>query len=72
MNSVEDALTFYIRCVFTMHPEGQLSFCRDMWPFLVHFMSKDEAIHGCHDHHLGRGRFQERQANSEIEAPLQP
>jgi len=46
MNSVEEraALIFYLTTVFSVDQQGELLFCSDVWPFLIYFLTYDEAV----------------------------
>jgi hypothetical protein len=44
MNSEFDALSFYLTYVFTMDPEGKLTYCKEIWPFLIYFLTNDETV----------------------------
>lgn len=44
MNSDREALSFYLTNVFTRDPEGRLVYCSEIWPFLVYFLTDDEAV----------------------------
>ncbi len=44
MNPEEAALTFYLTYVFAVDLEESLSYCHDIWPFLIYFLTDDEAM----------------------------
>ena len=55
MNSDIEALSFYLTFVFTMDPEGNMRYCRDIWPFLIYFLTNEEA--DCYSKAEGPNKF---------------
>ncbi len=44
MNPEADALTFYLTYIFAMDLEGSLTYYRDIWLFLIYFLTNYEAM----------------------------